>query len=284
MSVRKGIPLWGASVLVLIIAAFSVPAIGRGSKMTSAPPNERLFDHKRHNDTVKVKCDRCHKAKDDGTWKEQGKTEHARCFSCHKFSSNCGTLARKEGRVCLTCHTTFKTSCTPSDYTPPEAGISDYNAKYSHKLHIRPRAKTGEQCETCHGAFGETESPQKASLDEGHALCAGCHAKGVSPRIKESCDGCHISVIAEKGPKLTRPANPFAVSGTFDHKAHAGIGRVGTEGRDCLACHSNIKTSSDAYVVPLPTMDGCRSACHDGDKAFDAVGTSCTRCHTSGGK
>ncbi len=282
MSVRTRTHIWGIGLIVMAIAAISVPAIGqRGGGMQTAAPADRIFSHENHEKTVKADCARCHSATADGEWEQKGKKEHSRCFSCHKFSSSCGTLAKKEGKVCLTCHVTFKSECTPSGYTPPAAGTSEFSANYSHRKHIRPGAKTGEQCETCHGSFA-AGAPKQGSLSAGHALCSGCHARGVTPRIKETCDGCH-SRGAGQAVVGTRKANPFAVSGTFDHVSHAAIDRVGTEGRACLTCHSNIKTSDADDMVPMPTMQSCQESCHDGKKAFNAIGTTCTKCHTKGG-
>jgi len=250
--------------------------------MQTAEPKDRLFSHERHEQIAKITCNRCHVATADGEWEQTGKKEHARCFSCHKFSSSCGTLAKKEGKVCLTCHVTFKDECKPGSYTPPEANKPEFSANYSHRKHIRPSATTGEQCEQCHGQFGDG-APKKGNLAAGHALCSGCHARGVTPRIKESCDGCHTKG-AGKAVVTQGTANVFAVKGRFDHQAHADIKRVGTAGRACLTCHENIKTSAADNVVPLPTMQSCQKSCHDGKKAFDAIGTTCTKCHTQGGK
>ena len=270
-----------AALALVAIAAVAMPAIGK-SKMDAAPAKERLFDHARHAKTVKVECARCHEASDDGEWVKTGKKEHARCFTCHKFSASCGSLKKKEGRVCVSCHITMKAACIPAAYVKPEAGKIEFSATYSHRLHVRPRAKTARQCENCHGDFGSI-APKSGGLSAGHSLCAGCHARGVSPRIKESCDGCHLKSVkpAVLPPK---PANVYAVKGKFDHKAHAQATRVGTEGRACLTCHQNIKDAKADHLIPMPTMQGCQQACHDGKTAFDALGTTCTRCHTAGGK
>jgi predicted CXXCH cytochrome family protein len=285
MRVSKGIAVAGAVALMLAVTALVVPAVSaRKSKMEAAAAKDRLFDHARHGETVKVSCNRCHEASDDGLWVKSGKKEHARCFSCHKFSSSCSVLQKKEGRVCLTCHTTFKSTCIPAGYVKPEANKAEFTATYSHRLHIRPRANTGKQCENCHGDFGAA-APKVGTLSAGHGLCSGCHARGVSPRIKESCDGCHLDIKTTKAPVVVaKEANPFSVKGAFDHKAHASIGRVGTAGKACLSCHQNIKEAESDHVIPLPTMQSCEKACHDGEKAFDAVGTTCTRCHTKGAK
>lgn len=278
----KCMPVVGLFALLAALAVLASPAKGQSGMATSAP-KDRLFSHEAHASTVKLKCARCHASTDDGEWVQKGKKEHARCFDCHKFSSSCGTLAQKEGKVCATCHITFKSSCMPAGYDRPDAD-PEYRADYSHKLHIRPSAKTGEQCEQCHGSFG-SKSKQEASLAAGHALCAGCHARGVTPRIKESCDGCHIEKkTGDASVAGSGEDNPYSVKGAFDHVSHAREDRVGTAGQACLTCHSNIKTADSNQAVPMPTMQGCTSSCHNGEKAFNAIGATCTRCHTNGGR
>ena len=79
-----------------------------------------------------------------------------------------------------------------------------------------------------------------------------------------------------------RGANKYATTGAFSHQKHAAQDRVGTRGRECLACHSNIKDAPDDTTIPLPTMQGCYKSCHNGANAFDATGATCTRCHKGG--
>jgi hypothetical protein len=63
--------------------------------------------------------------------------------------------------------------------------------------------------------------------------------------------------------------DPFRLTG-FDHRTHAGASNQSA----CLGCHD--KLAGDA---PKPSMLGCQTRCHDGQKAFSATGTHCTICH-----
>lgn len=279
MKLPKRRPGWGFIALLLTLAAIVAPAGGQGrSSMKAAPPDQRLFDHARHTEIVKIDCAVCHKAEDNGSWANLGKKEHARCFSCHKFETSCGVLQQKEGRACLACHTNFKAACIPGDYVRPQLNKREFSVQYSHRVHIRTDAKSGAQCENCHGEFG-VAAPSKGSLAGGHSQCGSCHG-GIAPRIVDACASCHKGVVGAATRKTT--PNPYSVKATFDHKAHAAASRVGTQARDCLVCHSNIKQAKSEYEVPLPAMETCTSGCHDGKKAFDALGATCTRCHTQG--
>lgn len=265
-----------APIAVALITVAWNPLVAHGKKTPAAPIAERLFDHVRHGKTVRVDCTRCHPANQDGTWAQQGKKEHARCFTCHKYSSSCPTLQEKEGRVCLTCHTKFKKSCVPAAYVRPTLGKKEFSAVYSHKLHFRPDSKTGSQCETCHGEFG-AGVPTSGANATGHGVCSACHARGVSPRLNKGCVACHESGSSGQVSPVS-VADPYSVR--FDHKAHAAKDRAGNA-KNCLGCHEGAKTAT-TKAVPSPSMKDCRSACHDGSKAFDALGTNCTRCHSGG--
>jgi len=256
---------------------FTFPSQAQSGVQTAAP-KDRRFSHKRHAITVRVSCDRCHKATREGSWALQGKQEHARCFSCHKYSASCSTLAKRDGMVCLSCHTTFKKRCTPAQYTPPPPYLHEFSSRYSHRKHMRSSEKTGQACEQCHGAFGQRASQQGKLL--GHSLCSACHARGVLPHIQNGCATCHV-----EGPTralVVKQRTAYSVAATFNHKRHAQNARVGTQGATCLTCHGNIKEAKADTLVPMPTMAGCLS-CHNGKQAFNALGTTCTQCHRKGG-
>jgi c(7)-type cytochrome triheme protein len=97
-----------------------------------------------------------------------------------------------------------------------------------------------------------------------------------------TCDGCHARGAAAAA--AARPADPFAVTGAFDHGRHARAERVGAAGEACLTCHDNLATSTDDRALPMPAMRGCYQRCHDGRRAFSATADTCTRCHKGGRK
>jgi hypothetical protein len=271
-------------------AALAVPALAAlAAKEKAAPRAERRFDHDGHAAKMKAAgkgtegcAGRCHRADTLGRWVDSGKKEHTRCFEgCHTYEASCDKLAAGSGKVCVACHVNLKEKCVPPGTARLTGRAPEYPAQYSHKKHIRPGRDSGQQCEGCHGAFGSGAPRKGKAMALGHALCADCHDKALEP-IMNQCTGCH-----DGKPAMTvaaRPANPFATTGAFDHQRHARADRVGTSGKDCLACHANIAQAPTDAAVPLPTMQGCYQTCHDGKKAFSAVADTCTRCHKGGRK
>ncbi len=273
----------GLAALAVLAAALPAAA----GKERASPRATRTFDHEAHAAVLRARsggtegcAGTCHRVEADGSWVQENKKEHTRCFgACHAFATSCGTLAAGAGRVCITCHTNLKARCLPAGAVRPTVGPA-WPARYSHRAHIQPRAGSGRQCEGCHGEFGDRAPAGRGAVATGHRDCAGCHAQAAEPRMNQ-CQSCHTRGGA--GPAQPRAANPYAVAGAFSHQKHASERRVGTAGRECLACHANIALAGDDTSIPMPAMRGCMQSCHDGEKAFSAVGTTCTRCHKGSG-
>jgi c(7)-type cytochrome triheme protein len=274
-----------AAFLALFCTALAVlPAEAGREKAT--PRAQRGFDHKAHAAALRQKtggtegcAGACHRSELDGGWVHDKKREHARCFeSCHTFATSCGTLAAGAGRVCITCHTNLKERCLPAGAIRTPPGPSTMPARYSHRVHIQPGA-SGRQCEACHGEFGDRAPRGRGSMAIDHGDCGDCHGRRAEPRMTQ-CQSCHAAPTARPP---ARTANPYAVTGAFSHQRHASERRVGTAGRECMTCHANIAQARDDAAMPMPTMRGCLDGCHDGAKAFSAVGATCTRCHKGSG-
>lgn len=276
----------GLAAMALLVA---VPATARRS--TPAPRAERRFDHAAHEKLVAASgktlgCEgECHSVDAEGKFQKTGKREHSRCSSCHKIFRRCTPGNRKEGRVCLACHQNFKSNCFSGPKPDFENMKNTYVATYSHKQHIQPGASSGRQCEGCHGKFGDAPPRRAGALSGGHDFCSACHERGAEPLMKD-CASCHVDRKSPEGKvpvALPRTPTPYSTGGAFDHSRHAREQRVGTEGRECLTCHANIAESKDNKVIPLPTMESCYKSCHDGRRAFSAIGATCTRCHQQKG-
>lgn len=275
---------WIIAALAIAVAQMSLPAEAQRSK--PAAMKDRRFDHAAHETAVKgsgksLKCGGvCHPVNRAGKFTFNKRTEHKRCSSCHNIFRSCGGGNRKAGRVCLACHQNFKANCFEGSRPDFENLKPTYVPTYSHKQHIQPGASSGRQCEKCHGEFGDGQ-PKKGPFGGGHEMCSACHERGAEP-FMDDCGKCHVP---ESGPLGKNPvAKPrastdYATSGAFDHEKHAREDRVGTKGRECLTCHDNINKAKDNYAIPMPTMQGCYKDCHDGKKAFNATGATCTRCH-----
>jgi len=285
-AVRVGLLIAGAAVLIV---AFKIEWASARRKSKPTPIADRRFDHKAHAKAFKAKegsdqkCgDKCHSVDAEGKFVDRGRKAHARCQDCHKFFRKCTSSAKKQGVVCLACHQNFKCVEGPK---PNFAELkTTFVATYSHKQHIQKGASTGRQCEGCHGQFGDKEPTKNGALSGGHSYCSGCHERGVEPLMKD-CGKCHVDRLSKAGEvpvALPRITTPYATTGRFDHRRHAREDRVGTKGRECLACHKNIAEAKNPKRIPLPTMEGCYEDCHNGKGAFDATGATCTRCHAGG--
>jgi c(7)-type cytochrome triheme protein len=296
---------WGVAVVLASVAAAAVPAAMarpkspncRDSRIALCLDNRR-FDHAAHNRAQQAKTGKvepcggvCHRGEfSGGERKRLSKREHERCYEkCHQgtsgkwnYTEDCSMRARGEGRLCIVCHEHKPEQCLPPGVwvADDQRGVS-FAARYPHRRHVQPGAASSRQCEPCHGSFGERKG---ASLAVGHSMCADCHGKTFDPAM-DKCDSCHIDATSEAGkhPVVSRGGpNPFAVTGAFQHEPHARY--MAGDGKACLACHANIATAERDDVVPLPTMQSCYQQCHNGAKAFSAVGTTCTRCHAGGRK
>jgi c(7)-type cytochrome triheme protein len=285
---------WGVGVaLAAALAALGGAAAARGPNTVA--PGARVFDHDGHAAAEKAKtgaatgCDgACHQGPFGGGGERQlggsraaKAAEHGRCFGrCHAAehtTRRCEELPAVSAE-CVVCHNP-KDACLKPGLAAAHAALGpSFVTSYSHPKHTIPGA-SGRQCGPCHGEIGDRRDPD---LSVGHPFCGGCHGTSFEPPMT-ACDGCHRGLAA--APKRTpRAPSPYATTGAFDHRGHASAARVGADGKTCLACHANIATADPAVALPMPTMQGCYESCHDGDKAFSATGTSCTRCHRGGSR
>ncbi len=276
------------AIAVMAVLAYPVDA----QKKIVLDHGDRRFDHEAHAQLLsgkgkKLECTgACHEVNAAGVFQKSGKREHARCFDCHSYTTSKSTLAGVAGRVCYPCHGD-KLKYRPSNLGPVNAKKdTTYVAVYSHKKHTSTSAQTGRQCEQCHGEFGDGAPKTTGALANGHAMCSGCHERGMEPLMNQ-CSGCHFDKNSDRGKApVVQPRGPnrYATTGAFSHTRHARADRVGTKGKECLTCHANIKEAADDTAIPMPTMKGCYESCHNGKQAFDATGASCTRCHQGGRK
>lgn len=265
-------------VIRIVHVVVAVLALTFVSVALAAPPipiAKRKFDHDRHARSAaaageQAACKDCHRY--DASGALRGGKEHDRCASCHTYPSSCATMKQRgpkgPARVCEVCHVAKRRECLPDDLPPPPKADS-FTARFTHGKHLQLGASIEKDCATCHQA----QAPGNARKVAAHQLCAGCHnPNGARPTIAE-CAACHVAPTA----KTAAAADPFRLAG-FDHKRHHGASRQAS----CLGCHERLVGAGDA-AMPRPSMLGCQTQCHDGQKAFAAVGTSCTTCHQGAG-
>jgi c(7)-type cytochrome triheme protein len=249
-----------AMVGLVVIAAASSVALAKGPPVVA--PASRRFDHDRHAASAgaagkPVACAACHA--------DKPRAEHERCVGCHAFPSSCSVMQTPgvagPARVCRTCHTATRPECLPRDL-PPLPATSSFVPRFAHARHLAVGPSIERDCGVCHRA--QAEPPRQKP----HVLCSGCHnANGARPAMTE-CASCHASGAAKPAP-ASPAGDPFRLP-AFDHRAHTTASKLTA----CLSCHD--KPVDD---LPKPSMLGCQTRCHDGQKAFSATGTHCTTCH-----
>lgn len=268
--------------ILLIVAtsgiAYAIPA------PPVIPIETRKFDHAKHEASAanapaagrrKADCGDCHQYNADGTRKKA--KEHAtRCVKCHQDPATCTAQMKTSqaptnpARRCVQCHV-FQKCIAPGMPMPPSTNT--FQAGFSHGKHIGFGAAIERECATCH-----TEQAPAGQLNRtaggGHALCKDCHsAGGRSKLIMTNCAGCHSPAKGKAAPS----GDPFRLA-RFDHRRH----HTDSKQSSCTTCHTT-KGMAAGSDLPRPAMLVCQEACHNGQKAFSAVGTKCTTCHKSTG-
>ncbi len=261
---RMKIVLLGLGLMVAAAAAVAAP-----------PPiikvDNRKFDHDKHAQVSAAAgkpamCASCHTF--DANGEPRKGREHPRCAQCHTYPRSCDLMKtagpRGQARICQVCHTPTSRRCLPPDL-PPLPKTDSFQARFTHGKHLTLGSSIERDCVQCHAAQGPAAPPKVAA----HKLCSGCHnPNGARPTMTD-CQSCHQAPRAKTPP----PADPYRLGG-FDHRAHHTISRQAS----CLGCHDKLLGAGE-NALPRPSMAGCQSRCHDGQKAFSAVGTRCTSCH-----
>jgi hypothetical protein len=267
--------------IVLVVGMLLIAAAPVLAAPAIKPVTQRKFDHARHITAAQTAkqanrrtaaCADCHQMDNQGT-RQPGKEHAIRCVKCHKDPLTCNAVKvpgpASPARRCIICHVpTPGSKCTPNDM-PPLPQTDSFQAGFAHGKHIQFGAAIERECATCHvdQALPPTTTPPPA-----HNLCASCHDGQRSKLGMTNCDGCHKQPQAKAGPS----GDPYRIA-NFNHRQH----HMTANEAACTKCHTKEAIVS-GQTVPRPGMLGCQQACHDGVKAFSAVGTSCTRCHTSG--
>lgn len=252
-----------ACTLLLMVASWAGTA--------AAEP--KRFDHfqEKH---AEVACNDCHRRGEKQKWR------HVTFPKKHKPCENSGCHAgkvlsfdpRKPG-FCRTCHLPGRGGRGINSrrlvYPPYRKGEERQLALASsdHAKH-----QEAGKCSDCHER-DEAHSGGPDVVLVGHEGCAACHGKETKPAM-DQCGGCHVKKDQTVMFASSEWSN-YRVANVFSHEKH----EEKTGKNECTACHVNTKVKKGTQV-PLPAMKDCLS-CHDGDQAFDALGSQCRRCHES---
>jgi len=242
------------------------------------------FDHKGHEVAAgkaggargKAACADCHQWKADGKMNLKGGQEHGtRCTKCHdEKTTKCFVDPAKGTHLrCQSCH---RFTAGDPCYEPVPKALSkpaNYPSTFDHGQHVVFKVGIEKDCANCH----RKNAPPGSVPFIAHQRCFQCHGqKGNSISSKITWDECSKCHEAQK-PKPPVAGDPFRL-GKFDHQKHHAMSNQAS----CTSCHSAM-SGTEGTSVPRPAMASCLKSCHDGAKAFSAVGTKCTSCHIAAG-
>lgn len=268
-------------------------------------------DRRSHKGALGASCERCH---DVSGWKSISHTaaQHrfrlvgnhdVPCASCHVKGAHltakvgCADCHEREHRgtrsLCDTCHNvdSWKTVAYSQHTYNPELLPGKHRTATCLQCHPRFRFNNSSKsvpCESCH---------KKDSPHEDLGPCRSCHSplswrdvtpnqqaastprNGAGPEPPRLPPNSNQVVSPERGSVgQSATAAPqtdlFRVKPKFEHAAHAQLVLAKGLERTCTPCHGG----TGAQFQKRPKMQMCES-CHDGKKAFDALGTQCFRCH-----
>ena len=111
---KKG--LWGGGILVCFLFSLLVVSgvLAAKDEITFSPSYGKVkFTHKKHAETLKIDCLKCHH-----TWKK-GETTGKLCNECHKAKAEEKTLSAKDAyhKDCKGCHDDAKKAKKPAGPT-----------------------------------------------------------------------------------------------------------------------------------------------------------------------
>ena len=104
-----GILVGFALSILMVTGAFAA----KDQIVFDAPNGKVTFNHKKHNETLKIDCLKCHH-----TWK-QGETSGKKCMDCHRASVEGKALSVKDAfhKTCKGCHDEAKKANKPAGPT-----------------------------------------------------------------------------------------------------------------------------------------------------------------------
>jgi hypothetical protein len=175
-----------APVLALIVAAFTLPAIGAAQAEQPAPASSVVQANLAPHPAPEQPLPYSHK-----THVGMGLT----CQLCHVNPAPGKEMTFPNTATCMNCHATLVTDRPAiqklAEYAhskQPIPWVRVYKllpgVTWSHRKHLQ----AGVSCETCHGAVGDLEVMSETTAITGMASCISCHQ---ARRVSAACNVCH---------------------------------------------------------------------------------------------
>lgn len=208
------------------------------------PAPDRIFNKTVPGHIQDEACTSCHKGGNRMFW--ESSAHHARgvaCATCHDVHNNGHDKARDkkaQTEVCFGCHKEQRAQMNrPSHHPVPEGKMA---------------------CSDCHNPHGSA-GPKQLKKDSINETCFMCHMEKRGPfvhnhqPVTEDCSICHNS-HGTTTANLLKARAPFLCQECHSHTSHPGqVGAlptvrntgtqvVGTVGRGCVNCHTNIHGSN----------------------------------------
>lgn len=169
------------------------------------------------------------------------------CTSCHQVHTTHDKVRDKitQPQVCFTCHKEQRVQINkPSRHPVLEGKVSCADCHNVHGNNPKQMAKGSvvETCYTCHmekrGPFVHNHQP----VTEDCTICHQPHGSTIANMLKSRppflCQDCHAS-----------SGHPLQNAGVPRNRT-TGTSEVGTIGRGCLNCHTNIHGSNSTQNSP----------------------------------
>lgn len=165
------------------------------------------------------------------------------CTSCHQVHTSHDAVREKltQSDVCFACHKEQRAQINkPSRHPVLEGEVTCADCHNVHGNNPKQLAKNSvnETCYQCHmekrGPFVHSHQP----VTEDCTICHQPHGSVITPLLKNRspflCQDCH---------SVGGGGHPTQLAGVVTSRG-AGTSQIGTSGRGCLNCHTNIHGSN----------------------------------------
>lgn len=211
-------------------------------KGSDKPPKPDRWFAKKSNTPIEARNDACLNCHQGGKHTNWQSSLHANrdvaCTSCHKVHAAHDKVREKatQAEVCFTCHKEQRAQVNrPSHHPVIEGKMTCTSCHDVHSDNPKALIKTSlnDTCYTCHmekrGPFVHNHQP----VTEDCGICHNPHGTTIPNLLKSRppflCQECH-----------NHDSHPGQIAGLPNNVSANGTSVVGTVGRGCLNCHTNI--------------------------------------------